>query len=158
VHLANNSCVFGTGSPFGEDECGDFYTRAMSSWSALLAFQGFIYDGPKQAIGFKPTWQPEDHASFFTTSKAWGLFTQTQTQSLQMADIEVKFGTAQIKHIVLATPDNNTGSKISVKLDGIEQVIENSMQDGNTITIHLKSACEVEAGSTLTVYFGLHKQ
>lgn len=158
VTLASNANVFGTGSPFGEDECGDYYARAMSSWSALLALQGFIYDGPKQVIGFKPTWQPEDHASFFTTSTAWGLFSQTQTQSLQMADIEVKFGTAQIKNIVLETPDNSIGSKISVKLDGIEQVIENSKQDGNTITIHLKSACEVEAGSTLTVYFGLHKQ
>ncbi|MFT6443127.1 MAG: hypothetical protein ACJASM_002686, partial [Salibacteraceae bacterium] len=147
--LANNSCVFGTGSPFGEDECGDFYTRAMSSWSALLALQGFIYAGPKQTIGFKPKWQPADHASFFTTSKAWGLFTQSQTQSLQTADIAVKFGDAQIKNIVLAAPDENTGSNITVKADGIEQVIENSKQDGNTITIHLKSACEVEAGYTL---------
>ena len=86
------------------------------------------------------------------------MFTQTQTQSVQTADVAIKFGTAQIKNIVLAAPDNNTGSKISVKLDGIEQVIENSTQDGNTITINLKSACQVEAGSTLTVYFGLHKQ
>lgn len=157
VHLANNSCVFGTGSPFGEDECGDFYTRAMSSWSALLALQGFIYDGPKQTIGFKPTWQPEDHASFFTTSKAWGLFTQIQTQFLQTADIEVKFGTAQIKNIVLATPENNTGSNMSVKMDGVEQAIESSKLDGNTITIQLKSACEVKAGTALTVSFKLEK-
>ena len=158
VHLANNSCVFGTGSPFGEDECGDFYTRAMSSWSALLALQGFIYDGPKQAIGFKPTWQPEDHASFFTTSKAWGLFTQTQTQSLQLAEIDFKFGRAQIKNIILATADKKTGSNIHVKLDGVEQAIENTRQDGNVITINLKSVSEVKAGSTLTVSFALQNQ
>lgn len=157
VHLANNSCVFGTGSPFGEDECGDFYTRAMSSWSALLALQGFIYDGPKQKIGFKPTWHPEDHASFFTTSKAWGLFTQTQTQTTQIADIAIKFGTAQIKNIVLAVADKKTASNISVKLDGAEQAIENSNQDGNTITVNLKSASEVKAGSRLTTTFNLNK-
>jgi uncharacterized protein (DUF608 family) len=157
VHLANNSCVFGTGSPFGEDECGDFYTRAMSSWSALLALQGFIYEGPKQTIGFKPTWQPEDHASFFTTSKGWGLFSQTQTQSVQTADIAVKFGAAQIKNIVLAVPDKKTASKITVRLDGTEQTIENSKQDGNTLTINLKSASEVKAGSKLMVSFNLDK-
>ena len=54
VHIANNSTVFGCGSPFGEDECGDFYDRALSSWSALLALQGFMYDGPQQVIIFKP--------------------------------------------------------------------------------------------------------
>ena len=155
VHLANNSCVFGTGSPFGEDECGDFYTRAMSSWSALLALQGFIYDGPKQTIGFKPTWQPEDHASFFTTSKAWGLFSQTQSQSEQTAEIAVKFGTAQIKNIVLATPDKKTASKITVKLDGVERVIESNKQDGKNIKIQLKSVCEVKAGSNLILSFDL---
>jgi len=155
VHLASNSCVFGTGSPFGEDECGDFYTRAMSSWSALLALQGFIYDGPKQIIGFKPTWQAEDHASFFTTSKAWGLFTQTQTQSVQRAELVVRFGDARIKSIVLATPENKTGKDILVELDGVEQAIESSRREGETITINLKSASEVKAGSTLKVSFDL---
>ena len=158
VHLANNSCVFGTGSPFGEDECGDFYGRPLSSWSVLLALQGFIYDGPQQTIGFKPVLKSENHASFFTTSAAWGLFSQTQTQSEQTADIEVKFGTAQIKNIVLAAADKKTGSNITVKLDGVEQAIENTRQDGNVITINLKSAGEVKAGSTLTVSFALQKQ
>lgn len=158
VHLASNSCVFGTGSPFGEDECGDFYTRAMSSWSVLLALQGFIYNGPKQTIGFKPTWQPEDHASFFTTSKAWGLFTQSRNQSLQTAEIEVKFGTALIKNVVLATADKKTGRNIQVKLDGVELAIENARQDGDIITIHLKSANEVNTGSTLAVSFALQNQ
>ena len=155
VTAAPNANVFGSGSPFGEDECGDYYARAMSSWSVLLALQGFIYDGPQQTIGFIPTWQPEDHASFFTTSTAWGLFSQTQTQSVQTADIAIKFGNAQIKNIVLATPENNTGSNISVQLDGVEQAIENSEQDGNTITINLKSTSEVKAGSRLRVSFGL---
>ncbi len=158
VHLANNSCVFGTGSPFGEDECGDFYTRAMSSWSSLLALQGFIYDGPQQTIGFKPAFEPENHASFFTTSTAWGLFSQAQTHSVQKADIEVKFGTAQIKNIVLAAPEDIKGSNISVKLDGSKQLIASTEQYGNSITINLKSTCNVNSGSRLSISFDLDKQ
>lgn len=155
VHTSNNSCVYGTGSPFGEDECGDFYTRAMSSWSALLALQGFIYDGPKHIIGFKPTWQAANHASFFTASNAWGLFTQTQKESTQTAQIAVKYGHTKIKTIVLAAPENKTGNDILVELDGIEQVIENTKQEGNSITIELKSSCEVKAGSALSISFNL---
>jgi non-lysosomal glucosylceramidase len=63
VTISSNATVFGTGSPFGEDECGDFYARPLSSWSVLLAMQGFILNGPEKTIGFKPVWQPENHAS-----------------------------------------------------------------------------------------------
>ncbi|MCY1723480.1 GH116 family glycosyl-hydrolase [Prolixibacteraceae bacterium Z1-6] len=156
VTAAPNATVFGSGSPFGEDECGDYYARAMSSWSVLLALQGYIYDGPQQTIGFKPLLQPEEHSSFFTTSAAWGLFSQTQNQLEQTADIEVKFGTARIKNIILAAPDQKSASNISVKLDGVEQVIEGSKQDGDTITIHLKSASEVRSDSRLTIFFSLN--
>ena len=90
------------------------------------------------------------HASFFTTSTGWGLFSQTQTQSVQTADIAIKFGNAQIKKIVLANPDKKTATNIIVKLDGVKQAIEKSEQDGNTITIDLKSTVEVKAGSMLS--------
>jgi len=156
VHMHNNSCVFGTGSPFGEDECGDFYVRPLSSWSVLLALQGFIYDGPKQTIGFKPVWQPEDHASFFSASNGWGLFTQTSDDSAQTSSIEVKYGTVQIKNIVLELPDKKNGSDITVGIDGVEQSVESIEQNGNTIVIHLQSACMVPAGSALTVSTNLN--
>ncbi|WP_339740286.1 hypothetical protein, partial [uncultured Sunxiuqinia sp.] len=104
-----------------------------------------------QTIGFKPEITPEDHASFFTTSTAWGLFSQTQNQTVQTAELAVKFGSAQIKNIVLATPGTKTGSSIKVKLDGVEQVIKKSKQDGNTLTINLKSTSEVKAGSSLRI-------
>lgn len=157
VTAASNANVYGSGSPFGDDECGDFYARAMSSWSVLLALQGYIYDGPQQTIGFKPEITPEDHASFFTTSTAWGLFSQTQNQTVQTAEMAVKFGNAQIKNIVLATPGTKTGSNITVKLDGVEQAIESSQQDGKNIKIQLKSVCEVKAGSRLTTTFNINK-
>lgn len=155
VHMANNSTVFGTGSPFGEDECGDYYGRALSSWSVLLALQSFIYDGPQQTIGFNPVWQPENHSSFFSTSDAWGLFSQTRSKTSQTSIIDVKYGTAQIKTIVLAPPDKKTGGKLTVKLDGIKQAIESSEQNGNSISIQLKSACKINAGSKIVVSFGL---
>jgi len=155
VHCASNSTVYGCGSPFGEDECGDFYVRALSSWSVLTALQGFIYDGPKQIIGFKPTWRPDDHSSFFTASSGWGLFTQTRTFSNQSSKINVKYGSTVIKNIILSTPDNKTASNILVKLNGIDQSISSSNLSDNTLTINLSTACTVNSGSNLTISFFL---
>ena len=39
--------------PSQQLECGRFYARALSSWSLLLAAQGFIYEGPRARIGFR---------------------------------------------------------------------------------------------------------
>jgi len=156
VHMRNMSTVFGTGSPFGEDECGDFYARPLSSWSVLLALQGYIYNGPEQTIGFKPLLQPEDHASFFSASSGWGLFYQTRTHSVQNSVMDVKYGSVQIKNIVLELPDKKNGSDITVGLDGVEQSVESIEQNGNTIVIHLQSACLVAARSALTVSIDLN--
>jgi len=153
VTTASNATVFGTGSPFGEDECGDFYGRALSSWSILTAMQGYSYDGPKQSIGFKPTWQPNDHSSFFTTSNAWGLFTQSQSNKEQISKIEVRYGNTSIKNIVLLTPNQKTAVKIKVMLDGVDQQILINIQSENTLTINLNSTIIVNAGSNLTVTF-----
>jgi len=59
---------------------------------------------------------------------------------------------------VLTAPDQKIASNNTVKLDGVEQVIASSMHDGNTITINLQTACEVNAGETLTVSLNLDKQ
>jgi len=58
-------------SPWNEIECGDYYARAMSSWSLLLAAQGYAYDGPARKLAFDPRLSPDDHRSFFTTAEGW---------------------------------------------------------------------------------------
>jgi hypothetical protein len=151
VHMANNSCVFGTGSPFGEDECGDYYIRPLSSWSFLLAIQVYIYDGPAQTIGFKPVWQPEDHASFFSASEGWGLYTQNRDDAVQTSEINVKYGTLQVKSIELETEGQVSESNVTVHLDGKRKSIASMDQTGNSISIHLESTCQVPAGSIFTV-------
>ena len=46
---------------------------------------------------------------------------------------------------------------VEKNMDGVEQEIENSKQDGNTNTISLKSASEIKAGSKLTFFFSLNR-
>src|SRR3954452_10134339 len=51
--LLNCGAGDGGGNPFGDDECGKRYARAMSSWSVLLALEGFRYDAAAQTIGLQ---------------------------------------------------------------------------------------------------------
>ena len=116
VHMDNGSTVFGCGSPVGEDECGDFYGRAMSSWSALLALQGFQYDGPRGSITFKPVWQPENHVSFFTAAEGWGVFRQQRAAGVQSQRIELNYGRLKIRELVFGLPATKADATASVKI------------------------------------------
>jgi len=106
-----------SGNPFGDDECGKFYARAMSVWSILLACQGFIYDGPAACIGFKPVWQPENHVSFFTGADGYGLFRQRRENGQQVAEIELKRGQLEVREMVFELPNNIEPKGVVVHLD-----------------------------------------
>ena len=69
-----------SGNPFGDDECGKYYKRAMSIWSMLLACQGLLYDGPAAKIGFLPAWKSEDHSCRAGGDPNWD-WTKWQTAS-----------------------------------------------------------------------------
>jgi uncharacterized protein (DUF608 family) len=155
VTAAANSTVFGTGSPFGEDECGDFYGRPMSSWSILLALQGFSYDGTIQRLKFNPVWKPENHVSFYSSSTGFGLLRQTQTATNQVSKMEVKSGNTKVKTIVLAVPANKLAQNIVVKLDGAVLPTSSIKQSGNTLTINLTNTSDVNANSDIAVSFDL---
>ena len=101
VNTESNATVYGTGSVFGEDECGDFYGRPMSSWSVLLALQGFSYNACENKIGFTPKYMPHEHRSFFAVPQAWGEFHQEVSESKQVFEIVVKYGTLSVQTVML---------------------------------------------------------
>jgi hypothetical protein len=157
VHMQHMSTVFGTGGPVGEDECGDFYGRPLSSWSALLALQGFKFDGPRQLIGFKPVWQSENHKSFFSTSSAWGLFTQVQSSKLQSAGLDVRYGTVHIKQVELAVPPGTKAASVNAYRCGKPLALESFEQDEDTVVITLSQACAINAGTEFNIKIHLSK-
>ncbi|GAA4444395.1 GH116 family glycosyl-hydrolase [Novipirellula rosea] len=105
-----------SGNPFGDDECGKFYGRSLSVWSALIALQGFIYDGPAGRIGFRPVLNPEDHASFFTAAEGYGLFTQTRDTNHLKVSIDLKEGQLRLNEVVLAITDGNNPKSVEAQL------------------------------------------
>ncbi|WP_347242975.1 GH116 family glycosyl-hydrolase [Thermogutta sp.] len=107
-----------SGNPFGDDECGKFYARAMSSWSLLLACQGFIYDGPTQTIGFQPIWKPDDHISFFTAAEGWGVFCQKREPGQQVSTIELRWGRLPLTKFITELPDSALPKRVECQKGG----------------------------------------
>jgi len=153
VSCYENACVFGCGSPFGEDECGDFYGRPLSSWSILLALQGFIYDGPAGTLGFKPQWRMEDHISFFTSSEGWGLYKQISIDKKQTSVIELKYGSLKVKRVILMIPPNSEVKRISLRISGSNVFAFDMNQSKDILTIDFKSLQTFMKGSKLEIEF-----
>ena len=127
-----------SGNPFGDDECGQFYGRALSIWSVLLSVQGFEYNGPEHSIGFNPKWKPEDHNSFFSTAKGWGNFTQQRTGSTQKNTIEISYGELALSKVSLYVLDSNY-KKVSLKLNDKTIEAESSLAENGKLNIIFKS-------------------
>lgn len=146
---AGDFCAWGySGNPFGDDECGKFYARAMSVWSMLLACQGFVYDGPAGRIGFLPAWRPDDHASFFTAAEGWGLFRQRREDGRQTGRMEVRWGRLRVRHMVFELPEGARLGRATVSAAGVERPADAS-QDGRRVNLALREDMTVTEGQAI---------
>jgi uncharacterized protein (DUF608 family) len=139
-----------SGNPFGDDECGKFYARAMSVWSLLLACQGFVYDGPAGLLGFKPPWRSEDHRSFFTAAEGWGVFSQRRDQNTQTESIEVRYGRIRIESLAFETSDKSSPKTVTVTHNGQVVPLRYTFTSGE-IAIELKESITLRKGESLIV-------
>lgn len=152
--LGNCGVGYGTGNPFGDDECGKWYARSMSSWSILLALQGFIYDGPARTLGFKPVWQPDDHRSFFTISSGWGVFTQRRTVSTQDEQLTLTYGSLNVRTLIFRLAHGTGTAHIGVRVavNGTSMAGSHvSTHDGDLIIV-LPHMVALRAGARVTVH------
>ncbi len=144
-----------SGNPFGDDECGKFYARAMSIWSILLACQGFEYDGPGQRIGFAPIWRPEDHTSFFTAAEGWGVYSQTREAKAQHHRIELKYGQLNVQQMMCEVPKFQKVEAIRVQVQGAEISTRFAVHEGH-VSVSLPQPITLKSGQGLQwqVLFG----
>ena len=142
-----------SGNPFGDDECGKFYARAMSNWSLLLACQGAVYDGPAGMIGFAPVWRPDDHKSFFTAAEGFGLFAQRRDAKArtQTERIELAFGRLAVRTLVFQLPPEAKGPpKFRVTAAG-KSVRAVPAAEAGRIRLKLPEPVTLEAGQRIDV-------
>jgi len=137
-----------SGNPFGDDECGQFYGRALSVWSVLLAAQGFKYNGPDASIGFDPKWQPENHKSFFSTAKGWGEFGQERNEIGQNNYIQLNYGRLKLKKIQIRTEFIDAEVKVLFKNKRLP--IKSSIDSHGNMTLSFE-AVDLIAGDKIEI-------
>jgi hypothetical protein len=148
--LLNCGAGDGGGNPFGDDECGKWYARAMSNWSVLLALQGFSYDAPAQTIGFAPRFQPADHRSFFSAGNAWGTFSQQRPDDTSQSDaIAVESGVLRVRRVELDSAGLDPRS-VRVTVGG--RVLRDVTYDARDDAVAFGAPLTVRAGQTLRVW------
>lgn len=146
-----------SGNPFGDDECGKFYARAMSSWALLLACQGLVYDGPAGTLGFRPRWKPEDHRSFFSSAEAFGLFTQKRARHIQHERIEVRQGRVRLRTLIFQIPDGMRVSEAKVTAAG-NVLACTTTEQGTDVRVELPSDVSITAGQAVEASLLLTKR
>ncbi len=137
-------------SPWNEIECGDYYVRAMSSWSLLTAAQGFRYDGPAGEIGFDPRLSPDDHRSLFTAARGWGRFVQRRRDRRQECRVEMIAGRLDLAVLRLGLPAEARSATGRTRIDDRPLSVEIAVSDSKA-EVRMTPPIAVTAGQTLQV-------
>jgi uncharacterized protein (DUF608 family) len=137
-------------SPWNEIECGDYYVRAMSAWSLLLAAQGYAYDGPADALAFNPRLAADNHRSFFSTADGWGTFSQKRADGKQLNSIAVAYGRCELAELRLGLPEGAktvTGKAAT----GDRSLVANIAFDAGQAIVKFDGPTGITAGQTLNI-------
>ena len=137
-------------NPWNEVECGEHYARAMSSWSILLAAQGFTVRGPEGRFAFDPRLTPENHRSFFTAPEGWGTFEQKRTPRSQSDTLRLAYGKMTVRTLIFTLPEAPAKWEYSVRV-GSRNIASECRLDGREMTITLKQPIYLTAGETIAV-------
>ncbi len=138
-------------NPWNEIECGGHYARAMSSWSLLLAFSGWNYDGPRRALRVAPRHITPEFKCPFTGPEGWGTLAQSgdgQNQRTQLSLQEGRFALAEISVKAQAAPPSAT-----VEMEGNPVQSTLAFKDGHAV-VSLKESVTLVAGQVLSLRLG----
>jgi hypothetical protein len=91
-----------TRNPWNEYECGNYYARAMASYSLLAALAGFRYSAVEKTLWFGPGLQGRPFKSFFSTASGFGTI-ELGRNSLRVSVIE---GGLKLEKLVLGSGAN----------------------------------------------------
>lgn len=127
------------GRPWSQVECGDHYSRAMSSWATLLSATGFKPDMPSQTLAILPT-APGDFRAPWALAAGFGTISRVgSTLSLSCV-----YGTLSFKALKI-----RPGAK-SVRLDGQGVAMRiTEVQDG--VSVEFASPVSLRANQTLEI-------
>ncbi|MFN0204817.1 MAG: GH116 family glycosyl hydrolase [Planctomycetota bacterium] len=140
-------------NPWNEIECGDQYSRAMSSWSLLLAAQNVFVDGPRGFVRFEPKFGAENHKSLLTGPEGWGYFEQIVKPAELSAEIVILKGTFHIQSLEFGPAGANAGKKARASLGTKERNCEIQFLPSKAVRFTFPEPLTVSPGAPLRASF-----
>jgi hypothetical protein len=131
-------------NPWNQIEWGNHYTRAMASYSVLLALSGFRYSAVEKAVTFQPRINPENFKCFFAAGSAWGLYSQQRQAKSLAAKLECQHGEFTLRHLILGN-ESKLGMADAATLTG---------PDGRTVPCTVKQTPDglfIEFSTEITI-------
>lgn len=102
-------------NPWNQIEWGNHYSRAMASYSVLLALSGFRYSAVERSMTFQPRINSDDFQCFFAAGSGWGLYRQNRKNGLLTAKLECRHGKLVLRQLVLGNvTTNRSGAKATL--------------------------------------------
>ena len=129
------------GMPWNHVECGDHYSRPMSSWATLLAATGFKPDWPREMLTLAPSVSGDFHAPW-VTSEGFGRVSRAGNSIA----LHCAWGQLRLRIIRTNLPAVATGAM----LDG-KAVPQNISRKSNGVVITLDEPITLTTGQTLEI-------
>jgi uncharacterized protein (DUF608 family) len=129
------------GMPWNHVECGGHYTRAMSSWTTLLAATGFKPDWPAQSLAVIPAVPGDFHAPWVTAAGFGRISRKGGTLTLECQSGNLTFKKLQV---------NLPGTRLAVRLAG-HAMDAHITRQGTLVTLEFTRPLALQAGQSCTV-------
>jgi len=134
-------------NPWNQIEWGNHYSRAMASYSVMLALSGFRCSAVERKLTFQPRIHPEDFRCFFAAGSGWGLYSQSSTTEALTTKVECRHGGLTLRRLVLGFgPNKKAYTKSTLTGPGGKQ-LQCSVKS-------LDGGYEIELGEVLTLREG----
>ncbi len=102
-------------NPWNQIEWGNHYSRAMASYSVLLALSGFRYSAVERSVTFQPRVNSDDFQCFFAAGSGWGLYRQNRNGGVLTSKLECRHGKLVLRQLILGNEAKyRSGAKASL--------------------------------------------
>jgi uncharacterized protein (DUF608 family) len=88
-------------NPWNQIEWGNHYSRALASYSVLLALSGFRYSAVTKTAAFQPRMNEPKFAVFFAAGTGWGLYKEERLAGSLRASLACHHGEITLRRLVL---------------------------------------------------------
>jgi hypothetical protein len=87
--------------PYNQIQCGGYYIRSMTNYSALLALTGMRHSAVDRCLWLDPILDRDDLRTFFSTEGAWGTLALRRAGEGHRLTIDLAAGELPLRQFVL---------------------------------------------------------